>query len=467
MKIIEEIRRFISLHIRPFTQSIGIDIETADYLITTLSDHTKQLSNTRSALFTLANLHPHSRMFIAGSKKIFEEMTRFKNEVLASHYATLLIKNFPRVLYQEDTIYAQNLLSINLSRNMFEKYIQQILEEDAEKKEEGEKAKIKKKEILLQLNRIACLELYLGNNPYKGKETLQTIIRKFSLEQERESREAPFSIKFCISRFADMYYAACLSELGNLRHLKLDEKVPLLERLGAILSNIICRSNARRADKDPASLLHENASDLTIEHIQEMTAEDKAIMKELLGNPLLGEWCVLLPVIDSPLFANQCYGALWKLADRLLESAKNIEDCIYRETEESGILQFLPARKYLIRPFPFKFFEECRQLFFGPKAPQNLLMAGNREKLLQLENQLTRFAQRINLQKDCLAVENVQEMNRSEQTDMITILSSLLVDEWKIKLPQVGAENFALKFFQALHHLAAKIAELAKETIQK
>ncbi len=53
--LVQEIRTFVEGTVKPQLKNVGMDMETADYLILGLSTYTPKLNNTRESLFTLAN----------------------------------------------------------------------------------------------------------------------------------------------------------------------------------------------------------------------------------------------------------------------------------------------------------------------------------------------------------------------------------------------------------------------------
>lgn len=313
-ELIREIRRFINLQVNPLVKSMGIEMEAADYLMTSKKAYMAGLKTTRNALFTLANLPKENRLFLTGSNAIFKELFHLDNEELATHFTELLFKHSPREMIEDYPAFCLDSRMCFVSKHLVrEKILKHLVKE-------GETFRIT---IGEHLTRLACLELYIGKKPYKGKETLQTIMGRVSLGVDRKERSEPFSIKFGINRFADMYYSAGLEGIKEIASIVSRDDIEVLEKLGVVLSNVICRMNT---EESPALHLHKNYSNLTLAHLENMNSEDKLIIIELLKY-------FDVKVSNGPGFAEKCYDSLWLLADQLDKKAKKVEKVLYSQAK--------------------------------------------------------------------------------------------------------------------------------------
>lgn len=311
-ELIREIRRFINLQVNPLVKSMGLEMEAADYLMTSKKAYKAGLKTTRNALFTLANLPKENRIFLTGSKTVFKDLFHLDNEELATHFTELLFKHDPREMIDDYPAFCLDSRMGFVSKHLVrEKILKRLIEE-------GETFRIT---IGEHLTRLACLELYIGKKPYKGKETLQTIMGRVSLAVDRQERSEPFSIKFGINRFADMYYSAALEGIKEIASIVSRDDIEVLEKLGVVLSNVICRMNS---EESPALHLHKNYSNLTLDHLENMNSEDKLIIIELLKY-------FDITISNSPQFAEECYDGLWLLADQLDKKAKMVEKILYSQ----------------------------------------------------------------------------------------------------------------------------------------
>jgi hypothetical protein len=295
-ELVHDIHQFMKKETATMLSFMGIDMETADYLMIKKDQYLEKLSATRKSLFTLANAG--SVDFIAGSFENLKQAFTFTDEQLADHFVTLLTKNG---LIKED----MNPESIKL--NILSKIVLSLEE------------RIKAQRLLKQM---ASCELYIGKAPYKGKKTIQTELQKISLEQ-RNDRTATVSIKFNFNRIADIYLAA---EVDPSHEILSNEQVKSLEKLSMVLSNIKCRIDDETIS--PLLKVQENYSDLTFDDIRKMSINDRRVVSEILE---------IFGLFLDPLshdFPESCYDAFWALSDQMKEVAISLENEIYKQAQE-------------------------------------------------------------------------------------------------------------------------------------
>jgi len=299
--LIDDIRLFLRSSIQPELASIGIDMEAADYLMIDLNSYLAKLDVTRKALFTLANMPIEGSdanvHLLTGSSQLLRRIFTFTDNQLAEHYVALLLKNGYISEAQKEELKTSLIVQLTSGSASF------------------------RNQILDSLKNMANSELYIGKTPYKGKKTIQTILSKVSVE-ERESRTIPFSIKFCLNRITDLLHST------SLKRSSLTREFPLvhfenLERLGIILSNIVCRINSDQ--RHPLLIMQTSYSDITLDNLRSVEEEDRRIIAQLVQ-----PFGIMLDA-ESIQFPENCYDALWNLADIIHETAQSIEDNIFRD----------------------------------------------------------------------------------------------------------------------------------------
>ncbi|MCC5832895.1 MAG: hypothetical protein JJU12_07630 [Chlamydiales bacterium] len=314
-ELIREIRRFINLQINPLVKSVGIEMEVADFLVNSKKSYLAGLNTTRSALLTLANLPKQNRRLITGSGALFADLFHFTNEQLAMHFVQLMLKRFPQESFKDYPEFCLDSRMTFVSGYILREKILKVL------KKEGETFRIA---LIDHMVRLACLELNIGKNPYKGRETLQTIMSRASLSEDRKDRSEPLSIELGINRFADIYDSAFLGGIEEITSIIKEKEINYLKELGVTLSNIIYRM---KTDGSAAFHLHKKDSGLTLEHLKKMNRADRLIIIRMLEH-------FKLDVPNGSDFAEKCYDALWKLADLLDGKGKEIENRLYKRAKE-------------------------------------------------------------------------------------------------------------------------------------
>lgn len=295
-EVIEEVRKMIKNVVKPELNKIGIDMETSDYLIIDLGTYQKKLDDIHSSLFTLANMFnpiktKDNTAFITGSPSIYEKIFTFSNEQLAKHYVTLLVKN--GFLKPEDREpYQKNLLEkLNVQGKEFRNH------------------------IIDHLQKMANSELYIGKEPYKKKQTIQTILAAYPPDNiKRKNRAIPFSIKFCINRIADLIHSTTIKPPMS------ENQFHNLETLGLFLCNIVCYQEAQ--EQAPVKVL-EKYSDITLDQMKQIDIKDRILISYFLKSF----------DIDVPPYgdAEKLYDGLWSLADKLCKIAQSLEQTISEE----------------------------------------------------------------------------------------------------------------------------------------
>ncbi|MGE0197677.1 MAG: hypothetical protein AB7N99_09795 [Simkaniaceae bacterium] len=296
--LMKDIHALMKTEIAPMLGMMGIDMETADYLMIRKDQYMAKLSETHKSLFTLANTGYVD--FITGSGEMLREAFTLTNEQLAGHFVTLLQKNG------------------------------QITGEEAPKIYEAVLGKISgspaaRRELQQLLRQMASSELYIGKTPYKGKKTIQTELAKVS-EEAVMNRTAKISIKFNFNRIADMYLTTGVDRDGKILS---PMQIRALETLSTVLSNIKCRIDDKKVH--PLLTVQENYSDLSLADIQKMSREDRVVVAELLE----AFGIELDPLSEQ--FPNQAYDALWGLSLRMGKVARGLEEMIYLDA-----LEFIP-----------------------------------------------------------------------------------------------------------------------------
>lgn len=295
--LIDDIRTLMKTEVRPRLQFAGLDMETADYLMTSVSKYSGKLTDTRNALFTLANMHPENTCFVTGSQSIHTKAFTLSDELLVEHYTTLLIN--------------QDLLSES-NAPRFKRDLAHKLEANGS---------MYRKQIVDHLQKMASSELYIGKKPYNKKQTIQTIFSKLS-RSEIQKRSASFSIKFSINRIVDLIFSAGINPSSSGIPFT-RAQVNKLENLGLVLSNIICRQNASAGH--PMLTVQEGYSDITLANLQKMSKADRKIVAELLA-----AFDISLKPSDAN-FAEKCYDALWSLGNQMHVMAQRLEKAIYTD----------------------------------------------------------------------------------------------------------------------------------------
>jgi hypothetical protein len=290
----DAIRNFIKTIVEPQMKTIGVDMESADYLMIDLPSYRAKLGDTRKSNFTLANTG--NVAFITGSREILENIFSFTDEQLAEHYGNLLAKN---MTIEDLPVLKESILKRIKTEPSFRAH------------------------AVDHLRRMANSELYIGKKPYDGKKTIQTVFGNPDLPAKVRARTAPFSIKFCLNRIAD-YFAASKTQPSSpfLR----DGRVKEIENLALLLSNIVCRVDTKGSH--PAFILQKAYSDITIDQIAQMNETDRVLVADQLGK--LG----LRIDPKSETFATDTYDALWQLGDKLHGEVRALEASIFRSALE-------------------------------------------------------------------------------------------------------------------------------------
>lgn len=297
-KIVDDIRALMKGEIAPELGRMGIDMETSDYLMIRMDEYEGKLSETHKALFTLANTGNVD--FITGSRELVERAFTLSNEQLAHHFVNILVKN--------------GHISEEGAAGVRERVLGKISESpDA------------RREIVSLLRQMASSEIYIGKTPYKRKKTIQTELKKVSLEARTE-RTADVSIKFNFNRIADMYMT---TPVDPRRELLSSNQVMALEKLSMVLSNIKCRVDDEEVH--PLLKVQETYSNLSLSDIRKMSKEDREVVASLL------EAFDLHVDPYSPSFSEECYDALWALSDQMGRVAVALEGGIFAKA-----LAFVP-----------------------------------------------------------------------------------------------------------------------------
>ncbi|WP_420421834.1 hypothetical protein [Simkania sp.] len=248
--LMRDIHSLMKTEIAPALAEMGIDMETADYLMIRMDQYLDKLSATHKSLFTLANTGNVD--FITGSKELVTRAFTLTNEQLASHFVALLEKNG----HIPDTATA------GVKRQVLDK-----IDSNPEAR----------KEIITLLRKMASSELYIGKTPYKHKKTIQTELLKVTPEARR-LRTAKISIKFNFNRIADMYMT---TSVDPRREVLSGHQIQALEELSMTLSNIKCRIDDEKTH--PLLKVQENYSDLTLEDLHKFSMSDRQVVAELLS----------------------------------------------------------------------------------------------------------------------------------------------------------------------------------------
>lgn len=295
--LVDHIRRFMKNEVRPCLQHAGMDMEATDYLMIPLGKYLDKLGDTRKALFTLANMTPENTFLITGSQTIHDRAFTLSDDLLAEHYGNLLLSH--------------GLISDPTDATKFKQDLVHKLRHNGP---------AFRQKIVSHLQKMASSELYIGRKPYDKKQTIQTIMSKLS-PTERHHCTAPFSIKFCINRIADLIISTGLEPIfSGIPFTR--SQVNKLENLGLVLSNIICRQNT---SGHPLLTVQEGYSEITLEHLQNMSKTDREIVAELLT-------ALDIPLNPSEVnFAKRCYKALWSLGDQMYSMAQKLEKTIYAD----------------------------------------------------------------------------------------------------------------------------------------
>lgn len=294
-KIIEEIRTLIK-DIKNELNTIGLDMEIADYLVIDLPSYQKKLGAIRSSLFTLANMfNPLKKgdnaVLITGSEDMLRNRVfSFTNEQLADHYTSLLLN--ASAIQEEEKDQIKLTLFNKLSKGD-ENFRNLVID---------------------NLQRMAANELYIGKKPYSKKKTIQTIMQTDLTFEKRKERKADFSVKFCINRITDIIRSTSLPCPMS------DQQFKHLESLGLLLCNAACYIESK--EKAPVIML-ESYADIDLNRIKQMSMNDRVLA------------CYFLESFDifiSPFgetFAQDLYDGLWQLADKMFKVAQNLESSIY------------------------------------------------------------------------------------------------------------------------------------------
>ncbi|MBS0607347.1 MAG: hypothetical protein JSR57_10400 [Verrucomicrobia bacterium] len=305
-QLIQEIRNFVKEAVKPKLKNVGMDMETADYLMLGLNTYTPKLNDTRKSLFTLANmfnpLKPKANVeLITGSDQILRSsIFSFTDKQLAEHFGNLVAKMYPM---QPDEL-------IHYKEGLVQKL--------------AEKGAPFRNQMIDHLQKMANSELYIGKKPYDNKKTIQTELGKPDLADKVAARTAKFSIKFSLNRIADIFASTTLQS-PTLS----PDRLKQIESLALVLSNIICRIDT--PEGAPALKLQLTYSDISLDQIRQMSLTDRKIVSEILAG--LGHR------IDpsSATFAEECYDNLWALGKTLYNSAQTLEQQIFSEARDFGL----------------------------------------------------------------------------------------------------------------------------------
>ena len=304
--LIQEVRNFVKEAVKPKLKSVGMDMETADYLMLGLTTYTAKLDDTRKALFTLANmfnpLKPKANVeLIAGSDEILRSsIFSFTDQQLAEHFGNLVAKMYP--MQPEELVqYKQNL-------------VQKLAENGAPFRNQ----------MIDHLQKMANSELYIGKKPYDNKKTIQTELSKTDLPDKVAARTAKFSIKFSLNRIADIFASTTLQS-----ETLAPERLKRIENLALVLSNIVCRIDT--PSEAPALTLQQTYSDISLDQIRKMSQTDRLIVSEILAS--LGQ--IIDPFSEN--FAEECYDNLWALGKSLYAEAQILEHQIFSDARNFSL----------------------------------------------------------------------------------------------------------------------------------
>ncbi|MBX3719651.1 MAG: hypothetical protein KF898_08395 [Parachlamydiales bacterium] len=297
-ELIQEIRNFVKEAVKPKLKNVGMDMETADYLMLGLNTYTAKLDDTRKSLFTLANmfnpLKPKANVeLITGSEPILRSSVfSFTDKQLAEHFGNLVAKMYP--MQPEDLVQYKEGLVQKLAEN-------------------GAPFRI---QMIDHLQRMANSELYIGRKPYDNKKTIQTELSKADLADKIAARTAKFSIKFSLNRIADLFASTTLQS-----ETLTPERLKRIENLALVLSNIVCWIDT--PEGTPALTLQQTYSDISLDQIRKMSLTDRHIVSEILAS--LGQ--IIDPFSEN--FAEECYDNLWALGKSLYAEAQTLEHQIF------------------------------------------------------------------------------------------------------------------------------------------
>lgn len=296
--LMRDIHSLMKGEVAPALARMGIDMETADYLMIRMDKYEEKLSETHKSLFTLANTDNVD--FITGSRELVTKAFTLSNDQLASHFVALLEKNG----HIPETEVA------GIKRRVLDK-----LSGSPEAR----------RDIISLLRKMASSELYIGKTPYKRKKTIQTELKKVSPESRR-TRTAEISIKFNFNRIADMYMT---TSVDPRRTVLSGQQIQALEVLSMTLSNVKCRIDDEKTH--PLLKVQENYSSLSLEDLRKFPMSDRQVVAELL---------IPFDIHINPLsesFAEESYDALWALSDRMGNVAVKLEEGIYQQA-----IDFIP-----------------------------------------------------------------------------------------------------------------------------
>lgn len=285
--LISDIQTLMRREIQPIVNVMGIDMETASYLMIKKSTYMEKLSNTKCALFTLANRN--SIDFIAGSRENLTDAFTFTDEQIAHHLVTLLSRHNLIREDQKGAIRSSILVKIS--------------------------SEPERENALFLLKQMANAEIYIGKTPYSNKKTIQTELKKIS-KTSIENREAIISIKYNFNRIADLYKIVDVDPDYTILSL---QEIETLEKLSMILSNIKCRVDDE--SHHPLLKIQQNYSDLSLLDIKKMTIEDRKVISNILESYQLDP--------EDELFPEMCYDALWDISKKMGSAAELIEAEIY------------------------------------------------------------------------------------------------------------------------------------------
>lgn len=299
--LMRDIHSLMKGEVAPALAHMGIDMETADYLMIRMDKYEEKLSETHKSLFTLANTDNVD--FITGSRDLVTRAFTLSNDQLASHFVALLEKN----------------------GHIPESEVAEIKMRVLDKLSGSSEAR---RDIISLLRKMASSELYIGKTPYKRKKTIQTELKKVSPES-RCTRTAEISIKFNFNRIADMYMT---TSVDPRRAVLSGQQVHALEVLSMTLSNVKCRIDDEKTH--PLLKVQENYSSLSLEDLRKFSMSDRQVVAELLTAFDLH----INPFSES--FAEESYDALWALSDRMGKVAVTLEETIYQQA-----IDFIPRPK--------------------------------------------------------------------------------------------------------------------------
>lgn len=296
-KMVDEIRGLIN-RMNQGLKQIGLEMETAKHLITDLKTYKVGLDDTRISLFTMANMfnplnEKDNVLFITGSEKILKnDVFYLTDKQIADHYINLIKQKYPC----EDINDMKNSILIKLKSDEF--FRNQTID---------------------HLQKMACSELYIGKTPYKGKETLQTIFSDMRLKKGIEKRTTPFSIKFCLNRFVDLFQSTTLPT--DICEGLSKDKLKAMEELAILLSNAVCVSDSK---EKTLLTVPKNSSMISLPQLEKLSLQDRSLIAALMGS--VG----IELKADDVNFPTHCYDGLWALAQGLYEKAVQIEGSIFK-----------------------------------------------------------------------------------------------------------------------------------------